>query len=388
MGEEGQVVLTPEAWTHKGARQRVELDGQLGEAQMAVAQEGVHGTTRGQADVAGGRDDGEIRVAMDASWVSDARVRNDYGSSYLGRVHAFEERLLVAGAGPFRLESDTFDVGDVDRPIGAVLEMDGLRLGDASVGGYARLDTVRQGMTTQHRGGSGLHVSVGRSVSIFDTEARLEVESVQMSRGAPYARAGGVGGVFLPTWSEWGKARQINQTGLEVWGNLKKGRLDDPLGWAKRRPPWAVGPVHRTTVVTAKGVPLRFSGAMLRSRQRWEPSTEIRIDHDGYSGSLTADRDLQGGYLGYEDEAKSVRIGAVRGGDILQGGVGASVLTLPGWRPGWSGLVDVYTGRLLHHGPSLEWDSGCNCLRASLSVEWAQDRELPTAMLRLDLQPR
>jgi len=388
MGDEGHVLLTPEVWTQKGVRQRVEIDGDPGKADFAAAKEGLYGPTRGQANVAAGRDDGEVRLAVDASWVSDSRVRNDYADSYLQRLNPFEERLLVAGAGPFRLESDTFDTGAVERPIGAVLEVDGLVFGGASVGGYARLDTIREGVESLQRSAAGIHAAMGRSFDIFDTEARLEMDSAQMSTGGPYARAGGVGAILLPTWSELGKARQINQTGVEVLGNLARGHLDDPLGWVKPRPTWAVGPIHRTTVVTGAGVPFRFRGAILRSLKRWEPSAEIRIDHGGYSGSMTAERGLQGGTIGYADEGKALRFGAVRGADILQGGVHASVLTFPGWRPGWSGLYDFYSGRLLRHGPSIEWDSGCDCLRATLAMEWAQDRKLPTAMFRLDLQPK
>ena len=107
------------------------------------------------------------------------------------------------------------------------------------------------------------------------------------------------------------------------------------------------------------------------------------------SGALNANKSIQGGFFGFADEVRDIRLGAVHGADdILQGVAASSLMIRPGWRPGWSGLYDFYSGRLLRHGPSLEWDPGCDCLRVTAAMEWADDRKLPNAMIRLDLQPR
>ena len=388
LGQEGEIVLTPEIWTNRGVRQRVEVSGPLGEGRMAVAREGLYGLNRTQLDVNGGSDKDGLRLAMDVGWASDTGVRQDYGASFFQRSKPFEEQLMVAGLGFFRLESNTHDQSEVDKPLAAVLALEGLSLGGASLGGYARVDGVRRGEDAVQRSASGIHLTTGHAFSSLDTEARIEIDAVQMSDSMPYSHAGFRGAAMLPTWSDWGQARLVGQTGVEVSSDLDRGQIDDPLGWIQPQPLWGIGPIHRTTVVTRSGVPFQFEGAVLRTPQGWEPSVEARINHKGYTGALAADRLVQGGFLGFSDEAADVRLGAVRGAEILQGMLGGSFLAFREWRPGWSGHYDFYSGKLLRQGPSLQWDSGCDCLSVTVSVEWAQDRELPTGMLRLDLHPR
>jgi hypothetical protein len=64
--------------------------------------------------------------------------------------------------------------------------------------------------------------------------------------------------------------------------------------------------------------------------------------------------------------------------------------SLPGplseWRPGYLALHDLVQDRLVRHGPTLSFTSRCNCLRLTAAAEWAEDRPVPDAMMRLDLR--
>lgn len=389
VGDRSHARLTPEVWTDRGFRQRALLAGPAGRAKVAVAKEGAAGPERGQVDVAGGIDDGDYWAAVDTQWTSDAQVLNDYSTDFFERSTPYQERRLVVGMGPARVESDTFDDSTLDRPVGAVLALSGLALGPLAVSGQARVDALldHQAQQSLQRSGFGLSVAGGHGFDVLDTELTLDLDAAQLSNRAPFGQARLTAGGFLPLWGDLGAFRHISQTGLEARGTQHEGKVDDPLQWIRPEPRWAVGPVQRTTVLSVSGVPLHMSAELMRTPYQWEPAATLRLDSRGFRGSAQLERDLQAAVAGYADEGVDLSIGVVHGAGVLQSMAGASALLRPQWRPGWSGLFDHTAGELVRHGPTLTWDSGCDCLSVRLAGEWARDRTMPDVMIRVDLRP-
>jgi hypothetical protein len=390
LGDRSQVVLTPEIWADRGFRQRIAVDGPLGEVRLSAIKDDALGRGRGTADIDVSHDRGEIWTGADIQWSSDSGVRDDYAGDFFERTRPFEERRLVLGMGPFRLESNTFDDAEIERPVGAVVSLVGVPFGPMSVGAIARVDAFSVGdqQAELQRSGVGLSMDGGWAVGSLDAEISADFEAVQVSSMAPFAQAGLRSALFLPTWGKILSMRHLSQTGIETRVAASDGTLWDPGQWIRPSPKYAVGPVHRATLLSATGVPLHFSAEAMRVPDAWAPSAAIWLDRRGFIGAAQFDLDLQSVTLGFSDEGLNIRAGVVRGPGVLAGAGAASVLVAPGWRPGWSGLYDLPTSRFVRQGPSLDWDSGCDCMRVHLGVEWAQDRQRPDAMIRIDLQPR
>ena len=388
IGREGHAVVTSEWWSQRWLRQRVQLNVPLGEADVAMAKDGPMSPFRGQADVRGGQDDGTVQIAADVAWSSDIDVRSDYGAGFIDRNSLFDERLLLAGVGPFRLESDTFDRGDLQRPVSAAVSFGGVAVGPSSLSTYGRVDTMQDHERVRQQAAAGAEWSLGLSGDWTDIEAHGLVEAAQADDAEPYARAGLGGSVGLATWSDFSTHRIVSQSGLKGWVDAAEGVLDDPFGLVGRRPQWAVGPSHRSQWVSASGVPLRWSAAFLWTDEGWRPEGILNIDHQGIGGAIHADTNVQAGMVGLLGEEMDAQVGVMRDDTLLQGIMRASVMIATHWRPGWSGMYDFKSQHFVRQGPSLTWDPGCGCLTANVGVEWAQDLELPSVMLRLDLHAR
>ena len=388
VGQKGHAVLTSEWWSQRWIRQRVELVGTLGTADLAVAKEAYTSPFRGQADVRGGHDDGQFRVAADVGWASDTAVRSDYGVGFLARNRAFDERLVLAGAGPLRIESDTFDRGALQRPVSAVVSFGGIALGPSSLSTYGRVDTIEDRERLRRQAAAGVTWDLGLAHDWADFEAQGVVEAAQSDDGQPYTR-GGIGGMLgLPTWMDLGAHRVVSQTGVQGWADTDHGTPDDPFRLLDHRPAWAIGPIQRSQWIGERGVPLRGSVALLWTDVGWRPQGTVNVDHRGLGGAIHADTDVQAGTVGLLSEGMDAQVGVLRDDLLLQGVLRASVLVAAHWRPGWSGIYDFDARRFVRHGPSVVWDPGCGCMTANLGVEWAQDLSLPSVMLRLDLHAR
>ena len=394
LGERSAMILTPELWGEKGVRQRVFVDGPLGFAKVWVAKQDVYAAPTSALDTQISQDVEKFWGGADIQWSSDSGARRDYSGDFFERSRMFEERRMVVGAGPLRLESDTFDTADVQRPVGGVLSVVGLPLGPLSVGAVARLDALEYSQSQPVENGSSHRSSVifnldgGRQFGFVDTEYGLDITGLQTSRRAPYGQATAEAAALIAGWADVGKLRHIGQTGLAVRVSADDGELDDPMGWVKPRAPWAVGAVQRSTLLGVSGVPLHWSAEWMRTPSGWAPEASLVLNHKGIVSAVQGDLVLQSALVGFTDEGGDVRVGAVRGAGLFQGMASASVLVAPGWRPGWSGLLDFQTSRFLRQGPQLLWDSQCDCLRVRMGLEWANDRHKPDAMIQIDLQPR
>ena len=388
LGQRGHARLTSEWWSRRWLRQRAYVHTPMGEARVAVAKDAPVAPVRGQVDVRGSHDDGTVRVGVDAGWASDLAVRSDYGSDFIARSTPFEERRLFAGVGPARIETHTFDRGELQRPIAAVVSFSGLSVGPSSLSTYGRIDALEDDDHLHQQATAGARWSLGLSGEWTEVEAVASVEAVQAGDEEPYTRAGMGGALQLPTWADLGSHRVVSQTGVEGWIDAERGELIDPFGLTRRRPQWAIGPGQRSQWISSSGVPLRWSAAALWTDVGWRPKGTLNIDHGVLQGTVHGDPEVQAGMLGVGAEAWDGQVGVLRDLAVLQGVLRGSVRVARHWRPGWEGLVDFDEQRMVRHGPSLVWDPGCGCITGNLKVEWAQDVSVPSVMLRLDLHAR
>jgi hypothetical protein len=180
----------------------------------------------------------------------------------------------------------------------------------------------------------------------------------------------------------------VSSTGLRASRVATEGIFDDPLDWVKPSPAWGIGPVHESTVVGQNGVPFRMHIALPWTQWGLQPLASVDWDHNGFVVMAHGDTKLQAGRFGYQDEVLTVMLGSAHQYDLWAATGDVSTLITDGWRAGWGGLVDLLDHRILRQGPTLAWDSACDCLGLSASVEWAEDMGGPTALLRVDLQPK
>jgi len=98
---------------------------------------------------------------------------------------------------------------------------------------------------------------------------------------------------------------------------------------------------------------------------------------------------LQEARTWWDDERLSLELGAVRAGTVFQGQEAISWALPPpagAWRPGWRGLQELSTGRFLSQGPTLAYDSPCDCLQVQAAGAWSRDRDLPEFWVHLSLR--
>ena len=387
LGSSSTMVVTPEVWTGLGFRPRVRAWGPLGLVTASVLAPQTGDGVRGEARVLAGADNGVDRWGLDGTWVSDERYRGEFGQRYLDRQQTVVERLAVVGHGPFRVESNTFDGSRVQRPVGAVLSLPGESLGPVAVSALMRLDGLEIDGRSVGRGTAETRATVGHRLGGLDLSGEAGALATQTSGGAPLLRSSTAGRVVVAHWSDLGRSRVISSTGLRASVVETEGMFDDPLDWVKPVPAWAVGPVHESTVVGQEGVPFRGRIALPWTQWGLLPQASINWSHNGFVAMAQADSKLQSGRIGYRDEALTMELGSVHGEELWAGTSNFSTLITHGWWAGWGGLADLMEQKLLRQGPTLAWESPCDCLSLSASVEWAEDRVGPTALLRVDLRP-
>jgi hypothetical protein len=387
LGERSTLVVTPEVWSGRGFRPQVRAWGPLGTAAASVLAPDTGDGIRGEARVIASGDDGTDRWGFDGAWVSDSRYRRDFGEGYLQRQQTVVERLAVVGHGPIRVESNTFDDSPVQRPLGGVLSLPGQSLGPVAVSALMRLDGLEIDGTHVGRGTAETRAITGHKLGWLDLSGEAGTLVTQLKDTDPFTRASIAGRVAVAHWSDVGRTRVVSATGIGASRVATTGMFDDPLDWVKPTPEWGLGPVHETTVVGQSGVPFRMRIALPWTSWGLQPQASLNWHHKGFVAMAHGDSKLQAGRFGYRDEVLRVEMGSVHQDELWFGTGDVSGLITHGWRAGWGGLVDLLDHRLLRQGPTLAWDSACDCLGLSASVEWAEDRNAPTALLRVDLQP-
>jgi len=383
------MVLAPEYRFKQAIMQRTEVSGPSGGADLSIAKELQSGNLRGEAGARGGIDDGLARMAIDSRWLSDQDYLDDYGKNFSMRAVPFAEQLMVAGVGPLRLESNTFDRGMVQRPLGAVFSLAGENIGPVAIQAESRLDWIEMGTdeTQLQRGDATLGVSAGRTIGVLEGRWALGARAMQWSDGGPWSQAHVTSALVVPFWGRVGDTLHVAELGVEAGMARHDGALEDRLEWVTQEPRWHYGPTLRSTFVGPTGVPFSSDIRLVRTVAGWMPSFMGKLSRKDLNGWIQADPELQSGRVGYANEAISVGGGVVHGAELLQSFADVSVLTVRGFRPGWSGLYGHDENAWIRQGPRLAWDSGCNCLAINVGVEWAKDRDFPDAWLQLDLRP-
>jgi hypothetical protein len=343
VGHRSGLIVAPEMRSETGFRQAVEGQGPLGAAKLAIGRETVSGQTRGAMVARGGVDDGRMRLAMDSRWVTDQNVSRDYGTSFNDRSSPYAEQLMVGVAGPIRLESNTFDRGSMQRPLGAVLSIAGKNMGPVAVNATSRMDWVELGGEGKHleRGGAGVSIDSGASVGIIEASMGVDGRAVQWTDGGPWTEGRVRSGLNIPVWGDLGRWIHLSELGMAASIARSEGALEDRLGWVEESPRWAYGPVFRSVLVGHSGIPLSTDVRLMHTPDGWDPLASVHGVQGAWSGRLQADSKIQATRVGYTDERSNLGVGGVHGVGILQSHGDASLFVGMGFRPGWAGLLDL-----------------------------------------------
>jgi hypothetical protein len=390
VGARSGLIVAPEVRSDREFRQRFSGEGPLGKASLEVGRSEETGATEGMIEARGGLDDGRMRLAVDSRLVTDPTVTRAYANDFMARSSPYAEQLMVAAVGPVRLESNTFDRGPYQRPLGAVLSVAGEAMGPVSVTASTRMDWVEIGEEAHQldRGAATLTMDSAASMGPFEGALGVNGRAAQWSDGGPWTEGQIRSAVFLPVWGEVGPWVQVAELGMEMSLAQAQGALEDRFGWLEPSPRWAMGPVLRSTFIGRHGVPFSSELRVMRTPNGWLPVGTVHGMQGPWSGRLQADLDLQAARFAYAGERLNGGLGGVRGNEILQSYGDVRLLVAAGLSPGWAGLFDHQEQGWARQGPQLSWDSGCDCLSLDARVEWARDQERPDAMIRMDLRPR
>jgi hypothetical protein len=404
LGKPAEITLAPE-WRSEGAlrllgdgavRTGMGPEGQLG---GAIGMDTWGAVPRGMADVDLAMAKKRMRLGVDAAWLSDPRYLSDYESDFLGRSQLWTESLLVAGVGPMRLESDTFGPtgADVDglaqRPVAGVLSLVGQPVGPLSATAIARVDMVDSGAGTPESRTESARVAValhgGRRAGPVQLESRAEARTIQWIGQQPWNEGRVWGAARLDLWGDAGDLRHLADVG--VAGSAARGlgvpsaRLMEDLP----APAWSIGPSLRSRWLSAAGVPVSLEAELPWTEHGLLPTGTGRAQLGAWTSRISGNSLLQEARSWWDDGRLHLGVGAVRYDALLQA-QGETAWTLPApvnaWRPGWRGLQDLHSGRLLSHGPTLSFDSPCDCLRLEAGAAWSTDRDLPEFQVRVDLR--
>ncbi len=404
LGQSTDLTLTPEWRSQRALRVLGESTVRTGigpDARVggAIGQEQRGAEPRGMwdADMAGGL--GRSRAAVDATWLTDPRYLSDYGSDYLGRAAPWTESLLVAGVGPLRLESDTFGATDADvdalaqRPIAGVLSMAGQPIGPLSASAGARVDMVDTGLlgsrAVTERISAALAVHGSRWLGPVQIESRAEGRTVQWTGAQPWHEGRVWSAARVALWGDAGGLRHLADLG--VAGSVARG-IGTPilrLPTDTPAPDWALGPSLRSRWLSSAGVPVALEVALPWTDEGLQPTGSGRAQLGAWGSRVAGSPSLQEASTWWDDGRLHAGLGAARFHTLLQAR-GETAWTLPApvdaWRPGWRGLQDLRTGQLLSQGPTLGYDSPCDCLSVEAGAAWTADRDLPEFHVRLDLR--
>jgi hypothetical protein len=389
VGSSGDLKLAPELWRDRGVRQRTELSGRRGTFVGIVGQEEANGSARGMMDMDAAHDDGGLRVGVDAQWVSDDAYLNDFGANYFLRSTPWTEQRAVAGVGPARLESARTDTNSLQRPVSGVVAISGHNLGPLAVSAVTRIDAVddpQQGERGHlQRGFAEFGAAMGRDFGIVEADSDIRARAVQWSDSRPWSETVLTSSVHLPLWGDVGSLRHLASIGAEFSTAYNDGLSGQRLPWEQPAPEWAAGPVLRSQWLSERGIPVRGEGRALMTPEGIQPTGDVHIQDGPWAVVLQGSPEVQGGRAGFDDGSFSLGVGAGRTEEVFQMGAHGSVQVGAGWHPGWSGLVDVPTSTLVRHGPELFYSSPCGCLDLRLQAEWAPDRAVPDALVRINL---
>ncbi len=392
VARESALVLTPEYRFEQAFRQRAEWSGPAGKLGVELADDHRTGGARGQVRAAGGTDNGTQRLAIDSQWVTDDQYLADYGDDYFSRTTPFSEHLLVAATGPIRLESNTFDRGPYQRPLGVVFSMAGESIGPVAVHAQTRLDLaeieVAENRQQEQRGELFLSMLMGQRFGIVEGQIGMDTKAVQWSDGGPWSQARSTASMMVPAWGRMGQMTHIAEMGWMGSLATDHGALEDRFGWARQAPPWQHGPQVRSTLVGRGGVPVSSEFGLFHTGSGWRPVLASQTSIKRISARLQADPLLQLARVGYGDATFTAGGGVLRTADLLQSMADVGLQVGPEIRISWHGLFDHNQETWLRHGPSMVWSSRCNCLSLKIGAEWAEDREIPDGTVRLDLRPK
>ncbi len=385
---DGDLRLLSDAYLRLPNEQSVELEGAVGH----------DGEVRGMLGGRGAVSTGAAFASLDSLWLSDHRYLGDYGAGFLDRSAPWAESLAAAGVGPVRVESNVFgrtrpeDDGLPSRPIAGVVQVSGQPVGPLSLSAGTRVDMFDAGDDGQDRAQRLLSViglSGGRQMGPGAIEGRVEGRSTRWVDPAIWHEARASLATRLGLWGDIGKMRAVSDVGV-LASAAKTAGLPSPLMLEERlAPEWSVGPTVRSHWLGASSVPVSFEAGLPWTPEGLLPSGAAQVALAQWGGRVSGNTDLQEAGLWWDDTRARLAVGAVRAGGLLQGDGEVSWMLPPpvhAWRPGWRGLSDLTTGRFLSQGPTLTYDSPCDCLRVESVAAWSQDRELPEFWVHLSLR--
>ncbi len=395
-----------------------------GELDAAVGWDAVTGSTRGVVDVEQGYVDRAFRSAVSGSAVSDLDYRSDYELDFTRRQQGFHELRGLVGLGPVRLEHGSFQAEESmpQRLMGLVISRPARDAGPLSPEAWFDLELGGRGdsalRTTDPwlRAISGIGLNAARPVGPVEAELRL------LGQGGVYVPAGDPllvgmtpdgalleGGASvelraaLPLWADHGRFRHILRPGL-VAGSGVSGAQEGLEGWAtplESTPLWWVGPGVQSRWIGRAGVPVHAQAALPWSDEGLAPSATARWSEGPWWGQLQGSARWQPGdapsdafawlEAGRRTEVLTVAAGVV----AIQEASAADQLSarlawqLPWgadrWEPRARARWSLDDAAFVEQHLGLYFASRCRCLGIEAGASWAEDRDLPTFGMRVDL---
>jgi hypothetical protein len=390
IGASTDLVLAPEAWMGRGFRQRAEWESPFGAGVAIVGQEEVTGPPRGMGAIEGAQDDGHFRVGVDGLWVSDQDYLSDYGEDYWTRSTPWVEQRMMMGVGPFRLQSAMTDTDSLQRPVSGVLAVTGQHIGPVAFSGLTRTDVIQDPENPLgghiQRGMASFMAMTGRDFGILEADSAVRLQAIQWSDSTPRTDTEWVSRVHMPMWGEIGSMRHLASMGLEVGFTNTEGPVDLRDPWVSDAPRWSAGPAFHSEWLSSSGVPFHGEAKLMMTEDGVRPSGDINFQNGSWKIIGHGTEDIQGARIGFDDGALSVGVASARVEGLFQAGVNGSFSFGSGWRPGWTGILDVPTGAMIQHGPQVIYSSPCDCFDVRMQAEWSPDRILPDALVRIDLR--
>jgi hypothetical protein len=398
LGPHADLLLEPELRTERGARLLAEGRlglGPTGPLQMggSAGWDGLEEEWRGHWSGRGGGSDGRLEGAVDALWMSDGDVRQDYEDDYLLRAEPWIEQRAFVGWGPARLETEQRLEDGNQRVLGGVLALPGARQGAFSLDGSSRLDLFadrNNGVLTdpKPRLEGSLGLATGQDLGVLRLEARASAGAVAWQDQEAWGTITAGAAAWLQTWGPGRDTNRLDQWGVVAAASRTSAEHMVLHPWDRPEPDWQLGPALRTRWVSRSGVPVSLGLELPVTPGGLDPSGWFRLQQGAWSARVRGSSELQEAWLSWQDPVWGLGGGMVHDESLWQA---LGWLSSPPIGPraalrlGWTGLVDLDERASLSQGPSLGFSSPCDCLELQLSALWSVDRELPVLGLQLDL---
>jgi hypothetical protein len=237
-GRDAQIVLEPILREERGFRLASAANLPLsGSGSLDVAGAGgwdaQEAAFRGMANAEGGWSRNGMRLASDATVVSDLDYVHDYQADYLSRQLSFEETRAVAGFGPLRLDHDGFQAPDAvtQRILGATVALPATGLGTvfAWANAGAALGGTGTDLLAVHDAQVGFEGEQGLGVQGHEGPLAVQgrgwlAENFRESQGlrdgaTPVLTVAAVEGrATLPLWADQGRLRNLLDVALVAGG--------------------------------------------------------------------------------------------------------------------------------------------------------------------------